>query len=153
MTTAVIDIDVTDDSLVEATETVTVTLGNVTGDANITRDNQNDTASLNITDNDIAAVTVEDVTAVEGVGLLFTVTLDNAVQGGTKVTVTLTDETAKGGASPLVTPEDYNNVVTQLTFAGTAGETQQFTVVTLNDAVVEGTETFLSEPDRATIRW
>jgi len=32
--------------------------------------------------------------------------------------------------------------VAALSFAGTAGETQQFTVATLDDAVVEGTETF-----------
>ena len=43
----------------------------------------------------------EDVAAVEGVGLVFTVTLDNAVQGGTNVDVTLTDVTATGGAAPL----------------------------------------------------
>ena len=33
-------------------------------------------------------------------------------------------------------------MVAQLTFAGTAGETQQFTVATLDDAVLEGPETF-----------
>ena len=87
-------------------------------------------------------MTVEDVSAVEGGGLLFTVTLNKAVQGGTTVNVTLTDVTATGGAAPLVTPEDYDNVVAALMFAGKAGETQQFTVATLDDAVLEGTETF-----------
>jgi hypothetical protein len=33
-------------------------------------------------------------------------------------------------------------VVATLNFAGTAGETQQFTVATLDDALLEGTETF-----------
>ncbi len=87
-------------------------------------------------------MTVADVSAAEGVGLVFTVTLDNAVAGGFTVDVTLTDGTATGGAAPLVSPEDYDNVVGQLSFAGTAGEQQQFTVATLNDVVVEGPETF-----------
>ncbi len=54
-----------------------------------------DTATGTITDNDSAAVTVEDVSAVEGAGLVFTVTLDRAVAGGTNVSVTLTDVTAR----------------------------------------------------------
>ena len=49
-----IDIDVTDDPLVEATETVTVTLTGVTGDADITLDDGAKTASLDIADNDSA---------------------------------------------------------------------------------------------------
>ena len=40
------------------------------------------------------------------------------------------------------TPVDYDNVVATLNFAGTAGETQQFTVATLDDVIVEPTETF-----------
>ena len=126
-----------DDAVLEGTETFTVSL-----DAVNTLVTDTDTATGTITDNDSAAVTVENVSAVEGVGLVFTVTLDKAVQGGTKVNVTLTDVSATGGAAPLAVPEDYDNVVAQLTFAGTAGETQQFTVATLDDAVLEGTETF-----------
>ena len=78
----------------------------------------------------------------EGAGLLFTVTLDNAVQGAFSVDVTLAGGTATGGAAPLVSPEDYDNVVATLNFAGTAGETQQFTVASLDDADVEVSETF-----------
>ncbi|MFV2068545.1 MAG: GEVED domain-containing protein, partial [Pirellulales bacterium] len=89
-----------------------------------------------------AAVTVEDVSVVEGGGLLFTVTLDKAVQGAFDVNVSLADVTATGGATPLVTPEDYDNGAVTLNFAGTAGETKQFTVNTLDDVVLEGTETF-----------
>ena len=58
------------------------------------------------------------------------------------VDVTLADVTATGGAAPLNFPEDYDNVVATLNFAGTAGETQQFNVATLDDAVLEGSETF-----------
>ena len=93
-------------------------------------------------------MTVENASAAEGGGLLFTVTLNNAVQGGTTVNVTLADVTATGGAAPLVTPEDYDNVVAALAFTGTAGETRQFTVATLDDAVLEGTETFTCSSER-----
>src|SRR3989304_5595194 len=58
-----------------------------------------------------AAITVNNVTAAEGAGLTFTVTLDNPVAGGFTVNVTLTDATATGGAAPLASPEDYNDVV------------------------------------------
>ncbi|MFV1858732.1 MAG: Calx-beta domain-containing protein, partial [Anaerolineales bacterium] len=89
-----------------------------------------------------AGVTVDNITATEGSGLTFTVTLDNAVAGAFSVNVSLTDVSATGGAAPLTYPTDYDNVVAALNFAGTAGETQQFTVATLDDTVLEGTETF-----------
>jgi hypothetical protein len=94
-----------------------------------------------------ARITVEDVSQQEGliVGrfLDFTVTLDNAaVPGGFSVDVTLTDVTATGGARPLIQPEDYDNVVATLTFSGTVGETEQFSVLINGDVLVEGTETF-----------
>ncbi len=101
-----------------------------------------DTGTGTLTDNDGAAVTVDDVTETEGTGMLFTVTLDSAVAGAFTVDVTLADVSATGGAAPLASPEDYDNVVATLNFAGTAGETQQFTVATLDDALLEGTETF-----------
>ena len=82
-----------DDAVLEGTETFTVGLNAVNPLVTDT-----DTATGTITDGaDSAAVTVEDVTAAEGGGLLFTVTLNNAVQGGTTVNVTLTDVTATGG--------------------------------------------------------
>ena len=41
------------------------------------------------------------------------------------------------------TPEDFDNALQTLNFAGTAGETRQtFTVATLDDAVLEAAETF-----------
>ena len=88
------------------------------------------------------AVTIEDITEIEGTGLEFTVTLDNAVSGGFDVTVGFTDGTATGGAAPLAEPEDYANDAVTLNFAGTASESQTFTVATLDDALVEGNEAF-----------
>jgi len=73
------------------------------------------------------------VSAAEGSGLTFTVTLDNAVAGAFTVDVTLANGTATGGGA---LPDDYDNAaVATLNFAGTAGETQQFTVATFNDVV------------------
>ncbi|WP_411030114.1 Calx-beta domain-containing protein [Spongiimicrobium sp. 3-5] len=131
-------VDTFDDLVVEGPETFTVTL--TSSNPSVT---DSDTAIGTINDNDTAAVTVENVTATEGAGLLFTVTLNNTVASGAfTVTTGYTNVSATGGALPLVTPEDYNNEAQVLNFAGTAGETQQFTVATLNDLVVEGTETF-----------
>ena len=126
-----------DDAVLESTETFGVSL--TATDPLVTT---TDTATGTLTDNDAAAVTVEDVTAVEGAGLLFTVTLDNAVAAAFDVDVTLADVSATGGAAPLAFPEDYDNVVATLSFTGTAGETAQFTVASLDDAVLESTETF-----------
>ena len=63
------------------------------------------TATGTITDNDNAAVTVEDVTAVEGVGLVFTVTLDKAVQGTFDVDVIFTDV----DGNPVLASSDPEN--------------------------------------------
>jgi hypothetical protein len=137
-TSATLGVTSLGDALTEGSETVVV---DITGVTNATESGTQQ-ATVTITDADAAAVTVADVSVVEGVGLLFTVTLDNAVAGAFTVDVTLTDGTATGGAAPLASPEDYDNVVATLNFAGTAGETQQFTVATLDDAVLEGSETF-----------
>ena len=63
-----------DDAVLEATETFTVNLS--ASNALVT---DTDIGTGTITDGDTAAVTVDDVTMAEGGGLLFTVSLDNAV--------------------------------------------------------------------------
>ncbi len=82
-----------------------------------------------------AAVTVDDASASEGDSITFTVTLDRAVQGGLTVTPSFTDGTATKGT-------DYTENTAAITFAGTKGETQTFTVATTEDEVVEVGETF-----------
>ena len=82
-----------------------------------------------------AAVAIGDATATEGSPLTFTVELDQAVSGGLTVTPTFTDGTATKGA-------DYTENTTALVFVGTAGETQDFSVETIEDALVEGDEGF-----------
>ena len=73
------------------------------------------------------AVTIADASASEGDSMTFTVTLDKAVSGGFTVTPGFTDGTAAKGA-------DYTENTAALSFAGTAGETQTFTVATIADA-------------------
>ena len=96
-----------------------------------------DTATGTITNDDgaVPAVTIEDASAAEGDSITFTVTLDMAVSGGLKVTPAFTDGTATEGT-------DYTENTTALTFAGTAGETQTFTVATIEDTDAENDETF-----------
>lgn len=126
-----------DDGIPEANETFDVSLS-----ASNLLVNDSDTAVGTITDDDAASVTVEDMSVAEGGGLTFTVSLDFAVSAGFNVNVTLGGGSATGGASLLVSPEDYDNVVAALSFTGTASETHSFTVDTLDDALIEGTETF-----------
>lgn len=80
-------------------------------------------------------VTVNDATEIEGTGLLFTVSLDVAASGPFTVTTGYIDVEATGGT-------DYDNNPQVLNFNGTAGETQQFTVTTTDDAIDENSETF-----------
>ena len=126
-------VSTTEDAAVEPNETFTVSLA-VTGN-NETVDSS-DTATGTITDDDgSAAVTIENVSAEEGETLTFTVTLDKAVSGGLTVTPSFTDGTATEGT-------DYTANTAALTFTGTAGETQSFTVSTTEDTVDEADETF-----------
>ena len=126
-------VSTTEDTVVETDETFTVglTVSGTTASVAAT-----DTATGTITDDDgSAAVTIADASASEGNAITFTVTLDNAVAGGLKVTPGFTDVTATEGT-------DYTENTAVLTFTGTAGEAKTFTVSTTEDAVVEMNETF-----------
>ena len=81
------------------------------------------------------AVTIADASADEGDSITFTVTLDKAVSGGLTVTPSFTDDTATEGT-------DYTENTAGISFTGTAGETQTFTVATTEDDVLETDETF-----------
>ena len=48
----------------------------------------------------------------------------------------------RSSALSLFSSRDYDNMVADFRFTGTGDETKQFTVATLDDAVLEGTETF-----------
>ncbi len=121
-----------EDTVVESHETFTVGLTVSGTSASVTA---TDTGTGTITDDDSAAVTIADASASEGDAISFTVTLDQAVAGGLKVTPAFTDVTATKGT-------DYTENTAALTFTGTAGETKTFTVSTAEDTVVEPDETF-----------
>ncbi len=122
----------TEDTDVEPAETFTVSLAVSGTTATVTA---TDTATGTITDDDSAAVTIADASAVEGDPLTFTVTLEKAVSGGLNVTPGFTDVTATSGT-------DYTENTAPLSFTGTVGETQSFTVATIEDALAEADETF-----------
>ena len=121
----------TDDALLETAETFTVGLNVSATVLNVTA---TATATGTIQDNDSAAVTISSASATEGSSLTFTVRLNQAVSGGLTVTPSYTNGTASSS--------DYTANTTALSFAGTAGEIQTFTVATTDDAVLEGDETF-----------
>ena len=80
-------------------------------------------------------LTINDVSANEGLSLTFTVTLDHEVAGGFAVTPNFTDGTATKGT-------DYTENIQAISFTGTAHETQTLTVSTMEDDLVESDETF-----------
>jgi hypothetical protein len=126
---------IVDDALIEGSETVTATITSISN-ALFTVDTMNDDATIVISDNDNASVTITDVVVSEAAGTItFTATLDNAVQNGFSVDAAYSDGTAIGGV-------DFDNTTDTLIFVGTAGETQTFTVAITNDAIVEDDENF-----------
>ena len=122
----------TEDAVFEAGETFTVGLSVSNAPSGVT---STDTGTGTIANDESAAVTIEDAKATEGDSIAFTVTLDNAVQGGLTVTPDFTDSTAVEGT-------DYDENTDALSFTGTKGETKSFKVGTTQDQVVEGDEIF-----------
>ena len=121
----------TDDTEIEGDETITVS-GTATG-LTVTG------TEVTLEDDDFniaAATTVDGTRVVEGETLVFTVTLDNPVKNGFEVTPVITGGTASAG-------RDYRASLSALSFNGTAGETKQFTVSTIDDRVVEYEERVL----------
>ena len=125
-------VSTTEDAVLEVNETFTVGLTVSGTSLSITA---TDTGTGAINNDDSAAVTIDDANADEGDGISFTVTLSEAVQDGLTVTPGFTDGTAVEGT-------DYDENTTALSFTGTKGETQSFTVSTTEDAMLEGNETF-----------
>ncbi|MFC3880800.1 Calx-beta domain-containing protein [Algoriphagus namhaensis] len=127
------------DDVVEPDQTVLISMSNLlagtlSGSIDIT-----DGATLTILNDDQASVTIADVSGNEDDGAItVTATLDNAVDGGLDVDVSTADGTA------TTADGDYTAVTSQtLTFAGTAGETQTFSVTPTADATPEPDETVI----------
>ncbi|MBD2043740.1 Calx-beta domain-containing protein [Microcoleus sp. FACHB-672] len=132
-TTQTVSIPILDDTAIENTETINLSLINPTGGATIGAQN---TATVNIFDDDVAlqfsdaSFSVnEDGTPVAQVTITRTGILDREVGA----TLTLTNGTATAA-------EDYENPPIQLNFAsGEANKT--VTIPIVDDALVEGSET------------
>ena len=132
--TQTLTVATTEDTDEESDETFTVALSVSGTQATVTA---TDTATGTIRNDDQtpAAVTVADASADEGDSITFTVTLDEAVADGFTVTPSFTDGTATEGT-------DYTENTAAISFAGTKGETQTFTVATTEDTDEESDETF-----------
>ncbi|MGJ8682935.1 beta strand repeat-containing protein, partial [Paraglaciecola sp.] len=120
------------DAILEANETVIVTISsptNATLGTNLVH-------TYTINNDDTATVTIANASGNENNGAItVTATLDNAVQGGFTVDVNTADGTATTADS------DYSAVTSQtLTFAGSAGEMETFTVTPTIDTDLESNE-------------
>ena len=132
-----VNITIGSDSKLEANETFTVSMSNLTPvtvsstDIDIT-----DGATVTINNDDQATVTIADASGAEADGAItLTATLDNAVDGGFFVELNTADVTA-------LSTSDYTALISQkLTFSGTAGEQQTFTITPTDDSIEESTET------------
>ncbi len=129
-----VTIPIVNDTLVEPTETVNLSLGSPTGNASI---GTQSTATLNILDNDtslqFSAPTFsvnEDGTPVAAV----TVTRLGSITNAVSATVNLTDGTATA-------PADYNNASIPVSFAAGDSAPKTITIPIVNDTLVEPTET------------
>jgi len=121
---------IVDDAILEADETVIVTLSNPTNASLGT----NLEHVYTITNNDVAAVTINNVSGGEdqSSGITVTATLDNMVDGGFSVNVNSRDITAK------LADGDYAPVNSEtLTFDGLVGESKTFTLIPIVDAKLE----------------
>ncbi|SDD06044.1 Calx-beta domain-containing protein [Pedobacter soli] len=139
-TTGTITIPVLTDNVVEGTETVTATL-TTSGSPLVTVSNT--PASINITDNTTATVTVAATNdgAEPTTPGLFTFTLSNVSTTDTQITYTVSG-TATGGL-------DYTSIGTTVTIP--AGQTTAtVNVPVLNDNIAEGTETVILTMTAAT---
>ncbi|MEN7548783.1 SBBP repeat-containing protein [Rapidithrix thailandica] len=122
------------DEIVEANETVYLTLSNPTG-TNVAISGSPGTGT--ITNDDMAEVTLSDVSGQEDDGVVtVTATLDRAVQGGFIVDVSTIDGTATTSDNDYTALNNHT-----LAFAGTAGESQTFTVIPTSDSKQEADET------------
>ena len=131
----------TDDNIVEAAETLIISMSGLAGTAETVE--ISDTAIVTITNDDQAAVTIDDISVAEDTAsATVTLTLNNEVDGGFNVNTNTADGTA------TVADGDYTAVLGNTeTFTGTAGETETFTITLGVDTVVEGNETITISMD------
>jgi Ca2+-binding RTX toxin-like protein len=150
MLSTTLTITPTNDAIVEATETIGVSLTGVSGNAGITVGSSS-SASVNLTDNDTAVFTIDNVTVNEADGnATFTVTLAQEVDIPITIDVDFSDVSATGASGG--TGADYDNDQVSVMFAAdtTPNQTRQIMVPITNDMIVEATETFTAALSTAT---
>ena len=142
-----ITVPITNDVIVEGAETFTVTVsGAPTGVGDVTVSDTENVATVTITDNDAADLTIADVEVDESAG-----TVDVTVQLSNPLSVDLTVNVATAGGTASGAGVDYTVPTNTLTF--TAGTTERTIMVPINDDnIVENNETFtvtVSNPNTA----
>ena len=142
---AVIDIPVVDDTTVEGTETLVVTLDSITsGDSEITIDTNNDTATVDLLDDDMAAVSIAATTNGNENGPVdgqFTVSLSSMATQDTVVSYLVTGTATSG--------DDFTALSGSVTIpAGSTTATIDVSVI--DDMIVEATESMIVTLDAIT---
>ena len=135
-----VDVTINNDNKVEADEVYNVAIGSLAASGRNVNPGIS-TRTGTIINDDAAVVTLSGgIAQNEGntgtTSYLFTATLDNPVQGGFTANYSTSDGTA------TTADNDYVDNDAALTFVGTAGETQTFTVLVNGDLNIEADETF-----------
>ena len=139
-TTATIDVSgIVDDTIVEGTETVIVTLTGTDNGLISIAAGPNDTATVDILDNDTADVSIAATTDAEETGTvsgLFTLTQSTTSESATVVTYTVGGTATDGGT-------DYTSLTGTVTIAANATTATIDVSGIVDDTIVEGTETVI----------
>ncbi|MGM9477963.1 Calx-beta domain-containing protein, partial [Pedobacter sp. GSP4] len=129
-------VPITNDNVVEPSETFNATISNVTGNLVTIATS---TATVTITDNDTSVATITPGTPGNENGPVngtFTVTLSNPSATDTQLTYTLGGTATEGS--------DYSTIVTKTITIPAGQTTATITIPVLTDAIVEGTETVIA---------
>ena len=166
---ATITIDVTDDTRIEGTETVTVTLDSISsGDSDITIDSSSDDATINIADNDSAEWSITGPATVDegDTTTNYTISLSGSFDNSetAEIVIDFTDDSTAANDLGAVTANKaellaaiktiadgrsdltFNDTTGQLTFeAQSAGDTMAnitFTLTATEDSLIEADEQY-----------
>ncbi|MEO9966458.1 MAG: PKD domain-containing protein [Reichenbachiella sp.] len=129
--TKTVTVGTTDDGTLELDETFTASLTLTGGNSEV---DDSDTGEGTITDDDDATVTINDADNTEGSGIVFDLDLSSPVEGNVVIDIDFTNVTTEAG--------DFTATQQQVTFTSGSTATQQITVATSDDALLEIDETF-----------